>query len=182
MRRAVTKELTQLHQREAFAPQDASKLTCEQQRRAFESIMHVKHKRDDSKKARICSDGRKQRLTMRKDESAPPTVCTDSVFITAAVEASEWRRTAVVDLLRAYLSTDMDDEEEVLMVLRGDLTNMMALVAPEVYRKYVAATPDGKPVLHVTLCKALHGCLNSALMFHRKLWKGLHGRSFIINP
>ena len=82
---------------------------------------------------------------MRNCESASPTVCTDLVFITAAVEAAERRRTAVVDLSGAYLSADMDDGEEVLMVLRGDLANMTALTAPEVYRKYVAATPDGSP-------------------------------------
>ena len=57
--RAVTKELTQMHQREAFAPQGASTLNYEQRRRALESIMHVKHKRNDSKKARLCADGRK---------------------------------------------------------------------------------------------------------------------------
>ena len=144
--------------------------------------MHVKHKRDDSKKAHLCADGRKQRLTMRKDESASPTVCTDSVFITAAVEAAERRRTAVVEIPGAYLSADMDNEEEVLMVLRGDLANMMALATPEVYRKYVAATPDGKPILYVKLCKALYGCLKSALLFYRTLWKDLHGRGFVINP
>jgi hypothetical protein len=129
---AVTKELSQMHTREAFAPQDADSLTYEQRRRALESIVHVNHKRDDSKKARLCADGRKQRLTMRKDETASPTVGTDSVFITAAIEAAENRHTAVVGLPGAYLSADMDNEEEVLMALRGDLANMMALTAPEV--------------------------------------------------
>ena len=68
------------------------------------------------------------------------------------------------------------------MVLRGDFANMMALVAPEVYRKYVAATPDGKPILYVKLCKVLYGCLKSALLVYCKLWKDLHGKGFIINP
>ena len=144
--------------------------------------MHAKHKHEDSKKARLCADGRKQRLTMRKGESASPTVCTDSVFISATVEAAKRRRTAVFDLPGAYMSADMNDEEEVLMVLRGDLANMMALAAPEVYRKYVAVPPDGKPVLYVKLCKALYSCVKSALLFCRKLWKDLHERGFTINP
>ena len=83
--------------------------------------MHVKHKRDDSKKALLCADGRKQWLTMRKEETTSPTVCTDSIFITAAIEATENRRTAVFDLPVAYLSVDMDNKEEVLMVMRGNL-------------------------------------------------------------
>ena len=57
--RAVTKKLTQIHHRGAFAPRDVSKLTYEQRRRALESIMHIKHKQDDSKKARLCADRRK---------------------------------------------------------------------------------------------------------------------------
>jgi hypothetical protein len=69
---------------------------------------------------------------MRKDETASPTVGTDCVFITAFIEAAENRRTAVVDLPGAYLSAEMDDEEEVLMGLRGDLANMMSLAASKV--------------------------------------------------
>ena len=66
---AVTKELTQVHNRVAFAPQDPASLTYEHCRRALESIMHVKHKRDDSKKARLCADGHTQQLIMRKEET-----------------------------------------------------------------------------------------------------------------
>ena len=108
-------------------------LTPEQRHRALESIMTVKQKRDDSLKGRLCADGRKQRGTMRKEGAASPTVCTDSVLITAAIEARERRHVAVVDLPGAYLSAsaNMDDEEEVLMVMRGRLAELMALAAPE---------------------------------------------------
>ena len=61
---ALTKEVTQMHNHEAFVHQDIDLLTYEQRRRALESIMNVKYKQDDSKKARLCANGRKQRLTM----------------------------------------------------------------------------------------------------------------------
>ena len=154
--RAVTKELTQMHQLEAFALQDASTLTYEQHRWALESIMHVKHKHDDSNKARLCADGRKQRLMIRKDKSASPTVCSDLVFITAAVEVAERRRTAVVDLPGAYLSANMDDKEEVLMVLRGDLANMMACQAVQGTLRLPQIRP---PVLSQTVKKT---CMDGA--------------------
>ena len=57
-RNAIIKELTQVHNCKAFALQYASLLTYGQRRRALKLIMHVKHKRDDSKKARLCADGR----------------------------------------------------------------------------------------------------------------------------
>jgi hypothetical protein len=104
------------------------------------------------------------------------------VFITATIEAAENRRTAAVDLPGAYLSADMNNEEEVFMVMRGDLAEMMALAAPEVYRKYVAVTPDGKKILYVKLCKALYGCLKSALLFYCKLWGDLRNNNFVMNP
>ena len=131
--------------------------------------MTVKHKRDDSKKGRFVADGRKQRGQFERDEAASPTVNIDSVFITAAIEASEHRKTAIVDLPGAYLSANMDNEEEVLMVLRGDLAEMMALAAPEVYRPYVATGPNGKPILYVKLLRALYGLLKSALLLYKKL-------------
>ena len=53
--------------------------------------MRVKHKRDDTVKGCMCADGRKQRGTMRKEETASLTINTDSVFITAAMEAVEHR-------------------------------------------------------------------------------------------
>ena len=40
-------------------------------------------------KARGCTDGRKQRDKITKQESASPTVATESAFITAVVDAHE---------------------------------------------------------------------------------------------
>ena len=56
-RNAVTKELTQVYNCKAFVPQDAASLIYEQHQRALESIMNLKHKRDYSKKARLCATG-----------------------------------------------------------------------------------------------------------------------------
>jgi hypothetical protein len=179
---AVHKELLQIHNHDAFAPQHVEAFTFKQRKRALESIMTVKHKHDDSLKGRLCADGRKQRGTMRKDDAASPTVCTDSVFITAAIEAAERRKVSVVDLPGAYLSANMDNKEEVLMVMRGRLAEMMAIAAPEVYRPYVKTDPNGKAVLYVKLCKALYSCLKSALLFYKKLWTDLRDKGFALNP
>ena len=179
---AAAKELKQLHDRVAFTPQDPTKLTHDQRRRALEVIMTVKHKRDDSIKGCMCADGRKQRETMRKEETTSPTVSTDSVFVTAVLESMERRCTCVIDLPGDYLSADMDDKEEVLMVLRDNLAELMALAAPEVYRDHIAVTSDGRTVLYVKLCKALYGCLKSVLLFYRKLWGDLRQQGFVMNP
>ena len=111
-----------------------------------------------------------------------PTVSTDSVFITAALESMDRRRTCGVDLPRACLSADMNDEEEVLMVLCDNLAELMALAAPEIYRDHIAVTSVDRTVLYVKLYKALYGCLKSALLFYRKLWGNLRQQGFVMNP
>ena len=58
--------------------------------------MTVKEKDDESLKRRFCADGQGQQGT---------------------IKATEGMDIAVVDLPGAYLSADMDDKEEVLMVL-----------------------------------------------------------------
>lgn len=55
------------------------------------------------------------------------------------------------------MNTDVD--EEVIMVLKGDLAEMMIQVAPEVYRKYVAVDKKGTKILYVKLQKALYGLM-----------------------
>ena len=94
---------------------------------ALESIVPVKEKYDESLKRRFYVGGRKQQGTIEKDKSTSPTIALDSVFITMAIKAAEGRDVAGVDLPGAYLSTENDHEEEVLMVLQGQLIELMVL-------------------------------------------------------
>ncbi len=64
-------------------------------------------------------------------------------------------------------------DEEVIMVLKGDLAEMMMQVPPEVYRKYVAVDKKGTKILYVRLQKALYGLMRASLLFYRKLRKEL---------
>jgi hypothetical protein len=69
----------------------------------------------------------------------------------------------------AFVNTDVG--EEVIMVLKGDLAEIMIQVAPEVYRKYVAADKKGNKILYVKLQKALYGLMRASLLFYQKLRK-----------
>ena len=46
-------------------------------------------------------------------------------------------------------------DEDVIIVLKGELADMMVQIVPEVYRRYVAADRKGTPILYVKLQKAL---------------------------
>ena len=177
---AVYKELDVLHVQKVFAPQDPSTLSKEERSRALESLMFLERKRTGTVKGRLVADGSKQRDYIQEGAAASPTVMTESVLITAAIEATEGRDVAVIDLPGAFLNAHMD--EVVHMVLRGKLAELMVKFAPQIYRKYVTLGVKGEPMLYVTLQKALYGCLRSALLFYLKLVADLEGQGFRLNP
>ncbi len=57
----------------------------------------------------------------------------------------------------AFVNTDVD--EDVLMVLKGELADMMIQIAPQVYRKYMMVDKKGTKILYVKLQKALCVCV-----------------------
>ena len=78
------------------------------------------------------------------------------------------------------MNTEVD--KEVIMVLKGDLAEMMVQIAPQVYRKYVTVDRKGTPILYVKLQKALYGLMQASLLFYRKLRKEMEQYGFMINP
>ena len=58
-----------------------------------------------------------------KLEWASPTVSTDSVIITSAIEAHQGCDVAVIDLPNAFFNAD--NNEQTLMLLKGKLAELM---------------------------------------------------------
>ena len=75
---AVMLELKQLHDKCAVEP--VRNLSKKQKSEALRYLMYLNMKKTGRLKARGCTDGRKQRSTMSKDEASSPTVAIESVF------------------------------------------------------------------------------------------------------
>ncbi|KAL3810038.1 hypothetical protein ACHAXA_000207 [Cyclostephanos tholiformis] len=176
----VSKELTQMHDMQVFRPIKKEDLSHGEKKKALSSLMFLKEKRDKTVKARMCADGRKQREDWTKQESTSPTVATESVFITAVIDAHEGRDVACFDIPGAFLHADSD--EDITMVLKGRLAELMVQVAPNLYRKYISVDRKGTAILYVKMQKAMYGLLRSALLFYRKLVHDLEGNGFKLNP
>jgi hypothetical protein len=176
----VTKELKQLHNMKTFFPVDSKTLTKQEKQKAISSLMFLKEKRNGDVKGRACADGRKQREDFTKQDATSPTVSVDSIFLTAIIEAKEERDVACFDIPGAFLHAETN--EDVTMLLKGPLAELMVLVDPSLYRKYVTFDSRGQPILYVKMHKALYGMLRSALLFYRKLVGDLEGDGWIINP
>ena len=106
------------------------------------------------------ADGRKQRDKIEPKDTTSPTVSIEAVMLIATINALETRDVAVVDIPGAYLSADVDNDVHV--VFRVKLAEMMVMSDPALYRPFVSYGTV-KPVLYVRLQKSLYGCLKSAL-------------------
>ncbi len=98
-----------------------------------------------------------------------PIVSTESTFITASIAASKKRKVRCYNVQSAFVNMDVD--EYILMVLKGELADMMVQIVPQVYMKYVTMDRKMTKILHVKLQKALYGLMRASLLFYRKLRK-----------
>ena len=121
--------------------------------------------------------GLKKREKIEPKDSTSPTVSTEAAMLTATIDALEGRDVAVVEIPGAYMRADMDDEVHV--VFRGTLAEMIVMVDPALYQPFVSYE-TGNLVLYVRLQKALYGCLKSALLFYEKLVGDLEAHGFKI--
>jgi hypothetical protein len=95
--------MLQLHKRGAFFPRDVKGLTVLERKRALESLIFLTEKRDKTIKGRTCANGSPQRSYIKKEEAASPTVLTESILLTATIEAEEERDVMTSDIPNAFV-------------------------------------------------------------------------------
>jgi hypothetical protein len=146
--------------------------------------MNILEKRDGRVCARAVADGSKEQHQpgYKKEDGASPTIATDSIMITATIDAQKCHNVATVDIPGAFLHAY--NSKDTFMLLRDHLARLMVQVDPALYRKYVIYGKNNKPLLYVKLSKAIYGLLKSALLLHRKFIGELKKYiwPFIINP
>jgi hypothetical protein len=164
---AALGEMKQLHDRGVFAPVDVKSLTQQEKQRAMESLIFLVEKRDGRVKARTCANGSTQRTYVSKEEAASPTVMTESILLTATIDAEEDRDVMTVDIPNAFVQTDMENvqDERVMMKIRGPLVDMLVSLDAEMYKNYVVHENNMK-VLYVQVLKALYGMLKNC----KEIW------------
>jgi len=104
----------------------------------------------------------------------------ESVFLTAVIDAHERRDVGCYDIPGAFLHADSD--EDITMVLKGRIAELMVQVAPNLYRKYITVDKRNTPILYIKIQKALYGLLRSALLFYQKLVGDLESNGIVLNP
>ena len=180
--KAAYAEMEQLHLRTTFKPVLPSDLTQEKKKEVLEGIMLLKEKKDGTIKGRNVADGRRQREFIDKHEAASPTAKLESILITSVIDAKEERDVVTIDIPNAFIQTKVEnDEDKVIMRMRGRLAEYLVMIAPEIYSPYVMME-NGKKVLYCEAQNAVYGTLKAALLFYKKLVKDLQEYGFELNP
>jgi len=177
---ALLKEFSQLDRKDVLDPIAFGELTRDQRKNALRAISLIKEKRDGRIKGRTVADGRPQRKYKAPEDVYSPTVSTEGMFLSLAIDAKEKRHVAICDVEGAYLHSDMD--EFVLMVVEGDMVDILVQANPARYERFVYTTKSGKKLLYVRLQKALYGCIQSAMLWWKLLTSVLVENGFEINP
>ena len=133
--KAAVMELTQLHVMDTWSVMDPSQLSKEDRARALSSLLFLKEKRCGKIKGQACLNMVPQKAYIPKDEAALPTVLTESVFITLAIAVIKGRHVRRYNMPSVFVNANVD--ENVLMVLKGKLAEMMVHIAPQIYPKYI---------------------------------------------
>ncbi len=128
---AVVSVLHQLHLNKTIAPVSPSKMSREMKHKSLRYLMFLKQKHCGRIKARGCADGRKQHIYKTKEETSAPTVSTEALFITSAIDAYEERCVVTVNIPGAFMHANID--ELIHVRLEGAMCDLLVRVDPKVY-------------------------------------------------
>jgi Reverse transcriptase (RNA-dependent DNA polymerase) len=182
-RDACKAEIYQLHMRETFEPLEWENLTTEQKKTTLESHLFLKLKSDGKIKGRAVAGGNRQRGFIAKEDATSPTVATESVLLTAVIEALENRDVAVVDIPNAFIQTRIENKDEMAIIrFRGELVDMLVEIAPEVYKPYVSINHRGEKTIILRCQNAIYGTMVASLHYYKKFTKSLLDEGFTLNP
>ena len=175
----VIKELSQFKTKQVLIPIRIQEMTPAKIKKALRLIMVVKEKRDGSIKGRGVCDGSGQRGYICEFDATSPTVSTEGLAISCAIDAFERRSVATVDIPGAYLHCTMDSEEYVF--LEDSLVDLYLEVDPSAADK-VTIGRDGRKKLYTRMNKALYGHMRSGRLFYEHISSTLTKMGFACNP
>jgi hypothetical protein len=177
---SVGKEFQQLKDYDVVEPIHTRHLSKIEKDRILNYLMFLKEKANNTVRARGCIDGRPQREYIDKEDASSPMVMTESVMITATVEAKEQRDVATIDVPGAFMQTDNHNTEHVRMV--GAMADILIRTDPGKYQEFATKNKKGQTVIVMRLKKALYGTIKAAYLFWQKLTADLKKWGFTINP
>ena len=181
--KAIYKEMAQLHHRNTFKPLHRKHMTAKQKSEILQSHAFLKLKRDGTLKACTVAQGNKQRDFISKEEASSPTVSTEAVLYTCIIDAQERRKVNTLDIPNAFITTVVEDEDDMAIIEQvGYLVDVLLEIDEDYYKDYVWEDRKGEKHL-ITQCQnAIYGTMLASLLFYKKFVKVLAKNGFELNP
>eukprot|EP00957_Ditylum_brightwellii_P153598 11689568-Ditylum_brightwellii.AAC.1 len=124
-----------------------------ERKRAMESLIFLVEKCGRTVKVCTCANGSTQCTYISKEEATSPTAATESVILTAAIDAKQRRDAIMMDTLNAFVQTDIPQKGcKVVMKIRCLLVDILIALCPGLYDNYVVSE-RGHKVLYVIMLK-----------------------------
>jgi hypothetical protein len=81
-----------------------------------------------------------QREYINKEDVSSPTASTESILLTATIDAKESCDIITADIPNTFIQTDMEQNgnEKVIMKIRGSLIDILVSLNPTLYQGYVS--------------------------------------------
>jgi hypothetical protein len=177
---AVEAEAKQHYWRNSFKPVQWKDVNKEKWKQILKLHVFVKKKRTGQIKACKVAGGNKQRDFLSKENASSPTVTTESVLFTSLVDAQE---NPIVDIPNALIQMVVEDnEDKVVMRIRGHMVDVLVKVAPRVYGPYVSTDKQGRKQLLVKCFNAIYGTMVASLLYYCKFTRSLKNQGYVMNP
>jgi hypothetical protein len=110
-------------------------------------------------------------------------VTTESVLLTSLVDVQENCDVAIVDIPNAYIQMVVeDDEDKVVMRIRGHMVDVLVKVVPGVHGPYVTTNKQGRKQLFVECLNAIYGTMVASLLYYCKFTRSLKNQGCMMNP
>jgi hypothetical protein len=107
----------------------------------------------------------------------------ESVLLTSLVDAQENCNVPIVDILNAFIQTVMEDnEDKVVMRIRGHMVDVLVKVASKVYGPYMSTDKQGRKQLLAECLNAIYGTMLASLLYYWKFTRSLKNQGYTMNP
>jgi hypothetical protein len=143
---------------------------------------------------RAKTDGKQTKNLPRdveRDDAASPTALTESILITATIDAKQKRDVMTANIPNAFVQTNVDKKnqvkgEHIIMInYYEDTRTSCGYVNRNCTQslRRILWTYEGKTkVLYVKMLKAIYGMPQSSLLYYKKFHKDIESVGFEVNP
>ena len=102
--------------------------------------MILTKKRSGKIKGRCAYNGKPTRVWIDKNNKSSPTVLTESLFLTCAIDAKEGQDVLTLDIPNAFIQAGLPEKqkgERIIMKIRGRLVDWLLKLDPEAYQNEI---------------------------------------------